>query len=148
MLTTTSEYALRAMVVVTERSASVSVSSTRVARESGVPGKYLSKILAVLVRAGLLNAERGRGGGFRLAKPAGEIRLCEVVAPFEPISPGWGCPLGRMACTDTAPCAAHEKWKAVRVAYDRFLRGTTLAELGMRPGEPAQAPKVRPAARK
>lgn len=148
MLTTTSEYALRAMVVVAELGEHESVSSRRVARESGVPGKYLSKIMAVLARSGLLVAERGRGGGFRLGKPAGRVRLCEVVAPFEPISPGWGCPLGRMACTDAAPCGAHEKWKAVRVAYDRFLRGTTLAELGMRHGEPARVPMGRPAARK
>lgn len=94
MLTATSEYALRAMVVVAREDGEVSVSSRRVSRLSGVPAKYLSKILATMVRGGLLTAERWRGGGFRLGRSAAKIRLLEVIAPFEPMNMGWGCPLG------------------------------------------------------
>ncbi len=129
MLTTTSGYALRSMVVLAELGESEAVSSQRIARGSGVPRKYLSKILADMVCAGLLTAGRGRGGGFRLAKRSERIRLFEVVAPFEPVSDQPMCPLGKLAWTDAAPCGAHQRWKAVQLAYDRFLRETTIADV-------------------
>jgi len=131
MLTTTSEYALRAMVALGGGGADA-VPSGQLARESGVPRKYLSKILSDLVRAGLLRAGRGPGGGFRLARAADAIRLFEICNPFEPAPSKPMCPLGQAVCNDTAPCGAHERWKVVRAAYDRFLLGTTLADLAPR----------------
>ena len=135
MLTATSEYALQAMVFLARQAANGPTPSRRIAKETCIPQKYLSKILADLVRAGLLEGSRGRGGGFRTARPLNRIRLAEVVAPFEPISSRARCPLGHMACTDLDPCGAHDRWKLVGEAYDRFLQETSVHDLVSRERE-------------
>ena len=135
MLSATSEYALQAMVSLARHAGGSATPSRRIARETRIPQKYLSKILADLVRAGLLEGSRGRGGGFRMVRPAHQIRLAEVVAPFEPISSRARCPLGHMACTDLDPCGAHDRWKLVGEAYDRFLQETSVHDVVTRERE-------------
>jgi len=110
-----------------------------VADEVGVPPPYLAKVLAKLARAGVVTASRGVGGGYRLARPAEEIRLAEIVEPFEGkraikygclFRPGKPCGGDRM-------CSAHRAWSRVQLAYDRFLDSTTLADIrGAAAGEP------------
>ena len=64
MLSVTGEYALRAMVYLARNSESWPISGPRIAEAAGVPRKYLSSILADLVRSGLLEGTRGKSGGF------------------------------------------------------------------------------------
>ncbi|MCC7054960.1 MAG: Rrf2 family transcriptional regulator [Gemmatimonadaceae bacterium] len=94
-----------------------------------VPANYRSKILNQLTRAGLLESTRGRTGGFRLARAAAQIRLAEVVAPFEPPGSTRTCILGRARCQDSVPCAAHRGWRELGRARDEYLRGTTVADV-------------------
>lgn len=93
-----------------------------------VPANYRAKILNQLTRAGLLASTRGRAGGFRLSRPASDIRLADVVAPFEPAS-ARTCILGRARCQDAVPCAAHAGWRDLGRARDEYLRGTTVADV-------------------
>jgi Rrf2 family protein len=130
MISLTGEYALRAMVFLTRHHEEWPVSGPRIAREAGIPGKYLSAILAVLVRSGLLEATRGKSGGFRMTRPAGEVRLADIVGPFEPVnSHRKTCPFGNAACNDSDPCGAHERWKGVKEALEQFLSETTLEDV-------------------
>jgi Rrf2 family protein len=54
-----------------------------IAKDSGIPAQYLLKILQQLSRSRILYSERGRGGGFALAKPAGQITLLEIIEAIE-----------------------------------------------------------------
>jgi Rrf2 family protein len=133
MLTLTSEYALRAMAFLARHVEDWPVSAQHIAEESSVPRKYLSKILADLVRAGLLEGSRGKSGGFRMARSAKEIHLYEVLAPFEPVLTNRRpCPFGNVVCSDDDPCAGHERWKTVREAYQRFLSETTVHDVAVK----------------
>jgi Rrf2 family protein len=107
-----------------------------VAREIGAPQNYLGKLLQTLARYGLVESQKGIGGGFRLAKNAKHVTLFDIVDPFEQLSRWHGCILGRKECSDSDPCAVHEKWKAARNAYLRLLQTTTVADL-VRKGEAA-----------
>jgi Rrf2 family protein len=78
MLTRTGEYALRAMISLARNDGEELVPGPRIAAAAGVPRKYLSAILADLVRVGLLDGTRGKSGGFRLTRPAGRIRLGQI----------------------------------------------------------------------
>ncbi|GFO82619.1 MAG: putative HTH-type transcriptional regulator [Methyloceanibacter sp.] len=130
MLSVTGEYALRAMVYLAENIERGRVSASRIAAIAGVPRKYLSAILADLVRAGLLDGTRGRSGGFQMKRAPRSISLAQVVAPFEPVTAKRkSCPFGNQVCSDTDPCFAHERWKAVKAAYARFLEETTLGDV-------------------
>ncbi len=54
-----------------------------IADRQAIPQRYLEQIFVRLRRAGLIDSKRGPGGGYRLARPAGEITLCEIVEAVE-----------------------------------------------------------------
>jgi len=100
------------------------------AREANVPLQYLPKIMLMLRHAGLVTATRGTKGGYSLLRPAGEIRLGDVVEVFEGPVGRPECLLGVNAeCSDARPCSAHAPWKRLRDAYVEFLVGTTIRDL-------------------
>jgi len=97
-----------------------------IATNTGVPANYISKILRDLAHGGILGSTRGVGGGFRLIRPAKQIRLGDIVAPFENVGHRHRCPFGDPACTESKPCSAHAFYKPVQGAYNKFLDKTTL----------------------
>lgn len=113
------------------------------AKDVDVPAHYLSKILAALARAGVLTASRGTRGGYRLARPAEEIKLIEVVEPFEGKRVRPGCLLEPdRPCGDGSGCSAHASWGKAKAAYLEFLESTTLADIRSS-AEPCGAPPRR-----
>lgn len=140
MISITGEYALRAMVYLARNPESWPIPGPRIAEAAGVPRKYLSTILASLVRAGLLEGTRGKSGGFQIAKPIHAISLARIVGPFEPVHVHRNtCPFGNKICSDRVPCAAHERWKEVNSAFMRFLEETTLQDVAAKVGEDHKA---------
>ena len=132
MMTLTSEYALRAMIYLAQHNDAWPLSGTRIAAETGVSRKYLSKILADLVRARVLVASRGKSGGFRLARSPEQIRVAEVLGPFEPVLGNRRpCPFGNPVCNDDDPCAGHFRWMTVRTAYYEFVNETSVRDLAI-----------------
>jgi Rrf2 family iron-sulfur cluster assembly transcriptional regulator len=129
MLTKTGLHAIRAMVALARLPAGQYAGAAAIAREIGAPQNYLAKLLQQLAREGLVESQKGLGGGFRLARDARAITLFDVVEPIEHVSRWSGCILGHERCLDEQPCALHERWKAVREAYLRLLRRSTIAEL-------------------
>lgn len=140
MFTTTTEYALRALVHLAREAERGFLLGQDLAERASIPANYLSKILWTLRNAGFLEATRGHGGGYRLARPAHEITLVEVVRLFEGVTAEPGCLLGeKHECSDKNPCSAHHAWKKIKDAYVDFVRSTTIAEIG----QPVAAPRRR-----
>lgn len=129
MFTQSGLHAVRALVVLARLPASEYAGAGQLAKETGSPRNYLGKLLQSLARAGLVESQRGAGGGFRLARPARKIALFEAVEPFEEISRWNGCILGNPRCSEAVPCALHDQWKTARQPYLDFLRKTTLADV-------------------
>lgn len=134
MLTTTSQYALRALTHLA-RQAGEPVLGRDLAQSGEIPENYLSKVLLTLRNAGLVNTARGSGGGYRLGRSASEICLIDVVELFEEISRTKPpCFLGRTRkCSDVTPCSAHSTWREVQLAYLKFLMSTTLSTIAGKP---------------
>ncbi len=133
MLTRTSEYALRALIYVARHLDDQPIPGRQIAREAGVPEKYLSKILRDLVREGVLVSSRGRTGGFEIARPARTIRLSEVLTPFEPVlTAERPCPFGKGVCCDGDPCPGHDGWERVRDSYYAYLSRTSLYDVAIK----------------
>src|SRR5215211_4339920 len=128
MLSRTGLHAVRALVALARLPRGAYAGAGSIARDIGAPQNYLGKLLKNLAEEGLLESQKGLGGGFRLARDAGQITLFDVVEPIEHVSRWSGCILGQSACSDGAPCALHERWKAVRGTYLHMLQSTTLAE--------------------
>jgi Rrf2 family protein len=136
VLSKTGLHAVRAVVALAKLPDGAYAGAAHVARDIGAPQNYLGKLLKSLAEEGLLESQKGLGGGFRLARPAREISLFDVVDPIEHLSRWSGCVLGRPECSEVEPCAIHNRWKVVRDSYLRMLQRTTIAELVAK-GEPA-----------
>lgn len=128
MLSRTAQYALRAMIELARHAPGAPVAGEAIARLAAIPQKYLSKILGDLARAGLLESTRGKGGGYKLTRPAVQISLQEVLSPIE-ARESRRCPFSNLLCSDENPCAAHERWKSVRSVEARFFAETSIAEV-------------------
>lgn len=154
LFSTKAEYGVRLMVELgrragpTEPADSVPVSLASVAEAETLPLSYLEHLVARLREAGLVGSVRGAHGGYRLAKPAAEITMLDVVEALEgPITP-MDCfhsdREGRVLCsheTDAdGACATKLLWTRVQGGVTRALAGTSLADLVEFAGPPAEAP--------
>ncbi|MCC6465196.1 MAG: Rrf2 family transcriptional regulator [Planctomycetes bacterium] len=129
MFSQTTEYAIRVAIEIATRPAGEQVLSGELATALGIPHHYLAKILQQLVRARILSSTRGRQGGFMLVKPAGEVPLREIVAPFEDLKKCEECILGQPVCNAAGACPLHDFWKGVRESYLTVLATRTLQDL-------------------
>ncbi len=129
MISTTSEYALRALAQLAPLPQGRAVLARDLAKSANVPRNYLSKILLALRNAGLLDATRGAGGGYRLRKRPQDIFLMDVVELFEGSKSKPGCLLNNRECCEKTPCAAHRTWRELSMAYTGFLLSTSLAAI-------------------
>ena len=134
MLSQSGIHAIRAMVTLAALRESEYRGVAEIARETGSPRNYLGKLLLQLSRHGLVQSRKGLGGGFRLSKPAQEIRLYDVMAAIEDIGRWTECAFSNRACSDANPCMVHGRWGHVREAFLTFLRDTTIAELAHNQG--------------
>ncbi|ASV76248.1 Rrf2 family transcriptional regulator [Thermogutta terrifontis] len=129
MMSKTAVHATTALMILAELPPGSFLGADEIARRVKAPRNYLGKILQKLAEEGLLESQKGKGGGFRLARPASDISLYDIVEPIDKISRWEGCLLGQERCTDSAPCPVHARWATVREVYLRFLRETKLSEL-------------------
>ena len=124
----TAEYALRAVSYIAEHEHAGPVPVSAIAASLGAPQNYLSKTLHQLGAQGVLQSTRGSQGGYRLASPAGNLRLAEIVGPF--LAPTERrCIMGRKLCRDEVPCGAHTRWKEVNDTARAFFAELTVADL-------------------
>jgi Rrf2 family protein len=142
LFSTKAEYGVRLMVELGRRAgdtpaAAVPVSLAAVAEAGTLPLSYLEHLVAKLRQAGLVSSVRGAHGGYRLARPATEIAMLDVVEALEgPIAP-MDCfhvdGAGRVICSHETDgdraCATKLLWTRVQGGVTRALAGTTLAEL-------------------
>jgi Rrf2 family protein len=130
MLSVTAEHALRALAEMARLQHGEAILGKQLARIAEIPPNYLAKILWLLGNAGMIDATRGSGGGYRLRRDPNHIRLIEVVELFDRPSRDPHCFLScHRECTDADSCAAHTRWREVRRVFDGFLETTTVAEI-------------------
>lgn len=129
MFSRTAEYALRAVVAIASGEDDRPVLAEQIARKSGIPRRYLSKILRDLVHAGILTSARGIGGGFRLRRRPDRLKIIEVIRPFEDMLAARRCPFGNPRCSDDKPCSIHHRWKPVKQAFEQLIEETTIADV-------------------
>lgn len=127
MFSQTVEYALRAVVHLAAQSPE-GRTTDQIAAATFVPRAYLSKVLQSLTRAGVVQSQRGLGGGMALARPAAELTILEVVNAVEPIQRIRTCPLG-LASHGVHLCPLHSRLDAALATVEEALGGTTLAEV-------------------
>ncbi|MFT4554645.1 MAG: Rrf2 family nitric oxide-sensitive transcriptional repressor [Chlamydiales bacterium] len=92
MLSQTARYALLAIVCLgTEKDRPMTVQ--RIAERTNAPTGYLSKVMQLLTKAGLVRSQRGLNGGFTLIHSPDDISLFDIVHAIDPIQFSKTCPL-------------------------------------------------------
>jgi Rrf2 family transcriptional regulator, iron-sulfur cluster assembly transcription factor len=130
MLSQTAEYAVRAALYLAGAGdTGRPVPAEAIATALGAPVNYMSKTLHQLARAGLVEGLRGPTGGFRLAVPAAELTVGQIVETFDTPAAKPMCLLGDRPCDERRPCDAHHRWTEMTQAMQAPLDETTIADL-------------------
>jgi len=123
----TVEYALRAVVHLASQVPDPRTTE-QIAQATRVPRAYLSKVLQGLVRGGIVQSQRGLGGGMTLAKSPEDLTILEVVNAVEPIQRFHTCPLG-LAAHGVRLCPLHRRLDNALAMVEDAFASSTLAEV-------------------
>lgn len=127
MISRTAEYALRAVVWLADEP-DRAVGTKTISDAARIPPGYLSKVLQILSRAGIVSSTPGRGGGFRLVGRPDEISVLDVITAVDPIERIHTCPL-HLPSHANRLCPLHARLdQAMGQMEDAFAR-STIAEL-------------------
>jgi len=146
-LTRFSDYALRVLMYA-HGAGDRLVTIEEIAGSYRISRAHLMKVVNVLTRAGYLTSVRGRTGGLKLARPAEEIRLGEVVRLTEPNMALVECFASESQCIITGCCRLPAVLNAALDAFLSTLDRHTLADVALRPKDfrAVLSPLRRPAA--
>ena len=127
------DYALRAMLELAAAPPEP-VKGERLAKAQDIPPKFLENILTELRHSEIVASQRGVDGGYRLAKPASEISVADVVRALEgPIASVRGVRPEEVAYRGPAR-SLQPLWIELRASMRGVLEQTTLADLVERSG--------------
>tara|TARA_R110000737_G_scaffold2923_8_gene8865 strand:- start:136964 stop:137446 length:483 start_codon:yes stop_codon:yes gene_type:complete len=128
MINQAGEYALRAVVHLARCDANIPASASEIALATKVPQAYLQKILRTLTKHNLLTAQRGMGGGFKLAKLPSAISVLEVLKACDSgPSRIERCPLGIVGHTQL--CSLHRLIDQQTAGVESTFASTSIEDL-------------------
>ncbi len=107
------------------------VSLAEIARRQDVSLAYLEQLFVKLRRAGLVESVRGPGGGYRLARPATDIRVSEVLEAVEETVSALQTGAGASGAVSgsQAQSMTNRLWESLSAQVYVFLHQTTLADV-------------------
>lgn len=110
---------------------SVSVSEIAAAQQLSQP--YLEQLFGRLRRAGLVASARGPGGGYRLARPAGQVSIADIIRAVDEKLRVTRCDAESDGCLKLPDggqrCPTHDLWHALGRHIDLFLSTVTLEDV-------------------
>lgn len=129
-LNTKGRYAVTAMADIARYGAGGALPLSAIAERQQISLAYLEQLFLKLRRAGLVESERGRTGGYRLGKPADQISIAEIMTAVEEDMRMTRCG-GEAAkpCLPGRRCVTHGLWDALGENIAAFLASVTLQEV-------------------
>jgi Rrf2 family protein len=123
------DYAIRAALELASSPEGAWIKTEAVAERQSIPLPFLLNILAELRTAGLVQSRRGAEGGYRLALPADQVRIADVIRAIDgPLANIAGERPENVAYAGAA-VALRDIWVALRAKMRVVLEGTTLADV-------------------
>lgn len=126
---------MQAMIYLAENENQGLIMVSAIAEAHDIPKHFLAKLVQTLTRHHLIKSFRGRKGGIKLARPASEITMLQVVNAIEGIpADDEMCIIGLDVCSEEVACPLHDQWQHIRDLVEETLHHQTLATLaeGMR----------------
>lgn len=130
-LSTKGRYGLRALIDMAVHSEEEAVSISSVSARQGISESYLEQLVRRLKKAGLVTSIRGAQGGYRLAKPASEISVGDILRALEGNLEAVECSglSEERNCEDADFCVAKYVWQRINDSITEAVDGITLDQL-------------------
>jgi len=130
IVSTKGRYALRVMVRFAQLGREEYIPLKEIAEKEGISQKYLESIMTTLSKAGFVDAVHGKGGGYRLNRPAEEYTVGSILKLTEGSLNAVSCTTqGAAACSRTECCETKPMWDKLDRMIDEFFEGITLEDL-------------------
>jgi Rrf2 family protein len=124
------EYALRGLVYIKLQNLKNRRPGTaEIAKEIEAPPFYTAKILQRIVRVGLLESLKGKGGGFFFDENKPDLPLVKLITATEGDKSFSGCGFGLKHCNENNPCPLHEKYAPIRNSINKLVSEETVQSL-------------------
>jgi Rrf2 family protein len=108
------EYGLQAVLYLAAQISREVIPAEVIANKLSIPKEFVSKILQSLTENGIVISQKGKSGGFALAKDPKKIKLIDIVAAIDGLSMFNSCVMGFPNCNPENPCPLHDKWGELR----------------------------------
>jgi Rrf2 family protein len=125
-LSPAAELGVRAALVLTEHYGKGPVTLSQIGEVSELSGEYLSKVLAMLSRANVVNSVRGKHGGYVLAADPSTINLLQVVEAIEGPTALNLCQFDPPRCENVKDCKVQKIWHELQETFNAKLKSMTL----------------------
>jgi Rrf2 family protein len=123
------DYAVRAAVELAGHDDEKPVKAERIATAQDIPLNFLENILGELRHAGIVRSHRGADGGFRLAKPADQVSIADIIRAVEgPLASVRGGPPEETSYPGSSE-ALPRVWIAVRASLRNVVEHVTVADV-------------------
>lgn len=130
MISTRGRYALRILVDLAENQNEGYITLKEAADRQEISEKYLESIVKDLVKGRFIEGVRGKGGGYRLSRPAEEISVLDVLQSADgTIAPVACLEEGSAPCSRAAVCKTLPLWKGLDRVVSEYLSGFTVRDL-------------------
>lgn len=130
MISTKGRYALRVFIDLAEQDSPAPVPLKDIARRQQISGQYLQHIVKLMVDAGLLIGTSGKGGGYRMTRPADQCTVGEVLEAAEGTLAPVACLVcGTVNCDQSDSCKALPLWQRFDTLSRDFFASVTIADL-------------------
>lgn len=120
------EYALRATIYLAKNGGTEKVGIHIIAKDLDVPMHYLSKVMQILVRNGVISSIKGRNGGFYLSESEVNEPLIRIVHAIDGMEVFRKCGLGIKDCNSKQPCPLHNDIKDYRDNLMKVLSNSSI----------------------
>lgn len=130
-LTRAADYAVRVMVQLATLPADARVSLPSLARATGAPESFLSKVLQSLARGEFITSQRGQSGGFLITPRGRWASMREVIEAIDGAICLNVCLMHGRSCPRKARCPAHPVWERAQQAMLQVLSGSSIAGLAV-----------------
>jgi Rrf2 family protein len=126
------DYALRALIEIAHREDGRPVSAEELGRLQEIPHGFLQAILADMRRAGIVISQRGQSGGWRLAVPAADVSVADVIRAVDgPLVSVYGLRPESVSYNESARVLQHV-WIAARSSLREVFESVTIEGLAAR----------------
>ena len=137
IVSTRGRYALRVMICFAQDPGDRFIPLKEVAEREGISQKYLESIMTSLSKAGFVDAQHGKGGGYRLNRKPEQYTIGSILKLTEGNLSGVSCSADTEGCSRSTCCQAKPMWDKLNRLIDEFFEGITLADLLDEDHEPA-----------